>query len=68
MPSIGVGVNEIRIEEKGNQYRLIYVVKFEEAIYIIHVITKKKTQKTSTHDIATAKKRFNELIERRKRI
>lgn len=68
MQTIGAGVNEIRVSEKGDQYRLIYVAKFAEAIYVLHVITKKKTQKTAQSDIDTAKKRYNELVERRKKL
>jgi phage-related protein len=67
MQSIGAGVNEIRVAEKGDQYRLIYFAKFEEAVYVLHVITKKKTQKTSKSDIEIARKRFSELVERRKK-
>jgi phage-related protein len=67
MTSIGPGVYELRHSEFGDQYRLIYVAKFEEAIYVLHVITKKKTQKTAQHDIDLAKERYKELIERRKR-
>jgi len=66
LPTVGTGVNEIRISESGDQYRLIYVAKFEEAVYVLHVITKKKTQKTSTSDIAIAKARFKELVKQRK--
>jgi phage-related protein len=67
MPTIGAGVNEIRVSDDRNQYRLIYVAKFEEAIYVLHVITKKTTQKTSKHDIDTAKTRFKALVESRKK-
>jgi phage-related protein len=67
MRTIGPGVNEIRVSENGDQYRLIYVAKFKEAIYVLHVITRKKTQKTSQPDIEIAKKRYNELVERRKK-
>jgi phage-related protein len=67
MQTIGAGVNEIRVADEGNQYRLMYVAKFEEAIYILHVITKKKTQKTPQSDIEIAKKRYNELVERRRK-
>jgi phage-related protein len=65
MRSIGPGVNEIRHRDEGDQYRLIYVAKFEEAIYVLHVITKKKTQKTSKHDIDMARRRYNELVQER---
>jgi len=68
MPTVGSGVYEIRHAEDGDQYRLIYVAKFREAIYVLHVITRKKTKKTAQHDIDLAKGRYKELVERRKRI
>ncbi|CAN5176776.1 type II toxin-antitoxin system RelE/ParE family toxin [soil metagenome] len=68
MKTIGVGVNEIRVADEGNnKYRLIYVAKFEEAIYVLHVITKKKTQQTAQGDIDAAKRRFAKLQEWRKK-
>lgn len=65
MVTIGVGVSEIRVRDDGQQYRLIYVAKFEEAIYVIHVF-RKKTQKTSKRDLELAKKRYIELVNSRK--
>src|SRR5205085_844873 len=35
MPAIGAGVNELKIRVRG-AFRLIYVAKFEEAIYVLH--------------------------------
>lgn len=68
MKTIGLGVNEIRVSDEGNnRYRLIYVAKFEEAIYVLHVVSKKKTQKTSQHDIDIARGRFARLQEWRKK-
>jgi phage-related protein len=66
LTSIGLGVTEIRISDEGDQYRLIYVAKFEEAVYVLHAITKKKTQRTSQSDIEIARKRYSELVRRRK--
>lgn len=67
MPSIGAGVNEIKLQDEDkSQYRLIYIAKFEEAIYVFHVITKKTSQTTSTHDIEIAKKRLGEINQHRK--
>ena len=40
MPSIGPGVMEIRINI-GNAYRIFYVAKFEEGIYVLHAFQKK---------------------------
>jgi len=68
MTTVGSGVFEIRHSEDGDQYRLIYVAKFKEAVYVLRVITKKKTQKTSQYDVDLAKKRYNELVERRKKL
>ena len=42
MTTVGKGVYEIRHSEDNDQYRLIYVAKFKEAIYVLHVITKKE--------------------------
>lgn len=67
MQTIGMGVYEIRVTDEGNnKYRLIYVAKFQEAIYVLHVITKKKSQKTPQPDIDIASKRFARLQQWRK--
>ncbi len=68
MAAIGSGVYEIRHSERGDQYRLIYVAKFKEAIYVIHVISKKKTQKTAQRDIDLAKERYNRLVDKRRKL
>ena len=66
MPSIGSGVKEIKLQDEDkSQYRLIYAAKFEEGIYVFHVITKKTTEKTSDHDIKLAKQRLSEINQHR---
>ena len=62
MSSIGPGVREIRIKHEG-QYRVIYIAKFEEAIYVLHAF-QKKTQKTNKQDIDAAKRALKTLQER----
>ncbi|MCJ8272977.1 MAG: type II toxin-antitoxin system RelE/ParE family toxin [Psychrosphaera sp.] len=62
MTSIGAGVREIRIKESTGIYRVIYVAKFKNAIYVLHAF-KKKSQKTSKQDIDTAKKAYKEIME-----
>ncbi len=65
MPSIGVGVQEIRIY--GDlEHRVIYVAKFEEAIYVIHAF-EKKSRKTAGYDLELAKSRLSDLLQRRRR-
>jgi phage-related protein len=61
MTSIGAGVKEIRIRDTSGAFRLIYVAKLVDAIYVLHCF-QKKTEQTSAADIRLAKKRFNELI------
>lgn len=60
MPTIGVGVKEIRLHG-SNEYRVLYVAKFAEAIYVLHAFIK-KTQQTSRADIDLAKTRFRRLL------
>jgi phage-related protein len=61
MPSIGVGVLELRIREVSGAYRVLYVMKFPEAIYVLHAF-QKKTRKTSRLDIELARARLGELM------
>lgn len=60
MPSIGVGVREIRVRV-GRQFRAIYLTTRPEAIYVLHVF-EKKTQQTSGADIDLARIRFRQVL------
>ncbi len=64
MASVGLGVKEIRIRAAG-AYRVIYIAKFVEAVYVIHAF-QKKTPKTSSGDIELARSRFRQLVNERK--
>ena len=55
MPSVGPGVREIRIHTDG-EHRVVYVARFDEAIYVLHAF-EKKTRKTRRADIDVAGKR-----------
>jgi len=59
MQVIGPGVNEIRIRVLG-EWRIIYVAKFRNAVYVLHAF-QKKTRKTSQHDIDLARQRFGQI-------
>ncbi|MGH9429756.1 MAG: type II toxin-antitoxin system RelE/ParE family toxin [Terriglobia bacterium] len=65
MPGLGVGVNELRAREEGKAYRVIYVAKFAEAIYVLHVFAK-KARKAPRHDVAIARQRYQQLMQWRK--
>ena len=66
MSTVGSGAGEIRIKDATGIYRVIYVAKFEEAVYVLHAF-EKKTRKTSKADIALARARYKVLVEKRKR-
>jgi phage-related protein len=66
MPSVGLGVNEIRVRDASGAYRLIYVARFSEAVYVIHAF-QKKARKTPKADIDLARRRFRGLVQERKR-
>lgn len=43
---------------------MIYVAKFEEAIYVLHAF-QKKTEKTSKPDLDTARRAYKKILEER---
>ena len=57
-------MHEIRVRA-GGAYRLIYVAKFAEAIYVLHAF-QKKSRKTPRLDVELAKQRYRTLIRDRK--
>jgi len=59
MSEIGPGAMEIRIHVLG-EWRIIYVAKFAETVYVLHAF-QKKTQRTRQEDIALARKRYHEI-------
>jgi phage-related protein len=61
---IGAGVTEIRISEESEAYRVLYVAKFDEAIYVLHAF-QKKTQATSKHDKDIATARYQHIVSKR---
>jgi phage-related protein len=60
MPIVGRGVQEIRVRDTAGAFRILYVTKFADAIYVLHCFMK-KTQKTSRSDLELAEKRYREL-------
>ena len=61
MPSIGAGVKEIRILDQAGTFRVIWLAKLIDAVYVLHCF-QKKTQETSQKDIKLARKRYKELL------
>lgn len=61
MPSIGKGVEEIRVWDDSGTYRVIYTARLADAVYVLHAF-QKKTPTTTKRDIELAGKRYNELL------
>ena len=61
MNTVGQGVREIRIRDEAGAFRVMYIAKFADAVYVLHCF-QKKTQKTSKADVEVAAKRYKELL------
>lgn len=61
MNTIGHGVREIRVWDEAGAFRVIYIAKFADAVYVLHCF-QKKTQATSKADLNLAEKRYRELV------
>jgi phage-related protein len=61
MNTVGQGVREIRIRDAAGAFRVMYVAKFDNAVYVLHCF-QKKTQKTSKADLNLAAQRYRELV------
>jgi phage-related protein len=61
MNTVGRGVQEIRIRDAAGAFRVLYVAKFDDAVYVLHRF-QKKTQKTSKADLNLAGQRYRDLL------
>jgi phage-related protein len=64
LPSVGSGVQELRIH-CGNEYRIVYVAKLAEAVYVLHAF-EKKTRKTPRAALEAARQRLQLLLSQRR--
>ena len=64
MATIGPGVAEIRVRADG-AFRLMYIAKFAEAVFVLHVF-QKKSEKTSPLDLELTRSRLSALQRARK--
>ncbi len=65
MPSVGAGVEEIRVRDASGAYRAIYTVRLADGIHVLHVF-QKKAQATSRPDIELSSKRYAALLRRQR--
>lgn len=58
---VGAGSKEIRVKDESGIFRVLYVAKFGEAIYVLHCF-QKKTQATSNKDKTIAEARYRTVL------
>lgn len=63
MPTIGPGVEEIRIHTT-REHRVVYIAKFAEAVYVVHAF-EKRGRKTPKRDLDLARQRLQQLLRQR---
>ncbi len=61
MPSIGKGVEEIRVWDDLGTFRVIYTARMKAAVVVLHAF-QKKTQTMSKQDIELARTRWAQLL------
>jgi phage-related protein len=63
MQSIGQGVFELKTEDEASWYRVIYLSKIEDTIYVLDLFTK-KSRKTEKNDLNRARARLSRVKQR----
>jgi phage-related protein len=64
MPAVGAGVMELRVRDGSGEFRVVYVAKVSDAIYVLHAF-QKKTRKTPRLDLELVRARYGELMRSR---
>lgn len=62
MEAVGAGAYEIRYRDIHCAFRVIYVARLADAVYVLHAF-QKKTQKTPKSDIDLAARRYESIGE-----
>ncbi len=60
MATVGKGVEEIRVRDASGAYRIIYIARLKDGVYVLHAF-KKTAAKTSKADIELAQARLTGL-------
>ena len=62
MPSVAVGVSELRIRGRDGIYRAFYYTRSSRGILVVHAFVK-KSQATAKHELELGRKRLRELLD-----
>ena len=60
MARVGAGVREIRIRDEAGAFRVFYVARIGDAIFVLHAF-QKKTQRTAKKDLDLAASRLRQI-------
>lgn len=60
MSSVGKGVEELRVWDDSGTYRVLYVARFADVVYVLHAF-QKKSRATSARDLELARTRYTDL-------
>ena len=63
MPSIGPGVFELRDQDERSWYRVVYLSRIEDVIYVLHCF-EKKSREMPKKDFEKAKRRLKAVKSR----
>lgn len=63
MESIGPGVYELKEADERTWYRVIYLSKIDDVIYVLHCF-QKQSRKTDRRDLMIAKERLSRVQRR----
>lgn len=64
--TVGPGTFEIKINDREGAFRVFYVARFDEAVYVLHAF-RKKSQKTSRPDVEIGRQRYRHMLELRRK-
>lgn len=60
MTAVGPGVREIRVRDEAGAFRILYVTRIADAVYVLHVF-RKTSQQTAKRDLELAAARLREI-------
>ena len=63
MKGVGKGVEELRVRDATGAYRVIYLARMKDGVYVLHAF-KKTTQRTTKADVELAQARLMVLSRR----
>lgn len=58
--TVGQGVREIRIRDEAGAFRVLYIARLDDAVYVLHAF-QKKTQQTAKRDLDLAAARLRQI-------